>query len=72
MLRLMQTIDVNDLVSASFEPCASFASADIMPVCAACGWLDSEHDPVDQPEIAEVLSLPIPARVQRRSRRLAS
>jgi hypothetical protein len=64
----MQTIDVNDLVSASFEPCTSFASADTTPVCAACGWLDGEHEPA----IAEVLSLPIPAPAQKRAKRLAS
>jgi hypothetical protein len=45
MLRRMQTIDRNDLVSAAFEACPEFAGAgDASPVCAGCGWLESEHE----------------------------
>lgn len=45
----MQTIDtfppMNELVSTSFEACAEFgAPADGSPVCAACGWLETEHE----------------------------
>ena len=63
MLSGMQTIDANDeadddandLVSASFEACAAFAAgADASPVCAACGWLETEHGR----EVAEVRALP--------------
>ena len=55
MLSRMQTIEVNDLVSASFEACATFgAGGDSSPVCIDCGWLESEHEP----EIAEVHALP--------------
>jgi hypothetical protein len=55
MLSRMQTIEVNDLVSASFEACATFgAGGDGSPVCIACGWLEAEHEA----EVAEVHALP--------------
>lgn len=51
----METIDANDLVNATFEACAEFATApDGSPVCRGCGWLDSEHTP----EVAPVHALP--------------
>jgi len=55
MLSRMETIEMNQLVSAAFEACAAFGSAgDGSPVCAACGWLEAEHEP----EAAEVRTLP--------------
>ena len=69
MLSRMQTIEMNDLVSATLEACTAFgAPGDGSPVCEACGWLEGEHD---QP-VAEVHQLP--TRVSRRTapRRLAS
>lgn len=65
MLSRMQTIEVNDLVSASFEACATFgAGGDGSPVCIACGWLEAEHEPdlakpdLAKPDVAEVHALP--------------
>jgi len=67
----MQTIDVNDLVSTAFEACAEFGGpGDGSPVCAGCGWLDNEHR--REPEIAEVVALPVRAGSAPRSKRLAS
>ena len=59
MLSGMETIEVNEWVSewvsAAFEACAAFGAAgDGSPVCAACGWLEAEHEP----EAAEVRTLP--------------
>ena len=55
MLSRMDTIEMNELVSAAFEPCAAFGNAgDGSPVCAACGWLEVEHEP----EAAGVRTLP--------------
>ncbi|MDQ1447722.1 MAG: hypothetical protein QOC79_693 [Actinomycetota bacterium] len=63
MLSRMETIEMNQLVSAwvsgwvsaAFEACAAFGNAgDGSPVCAACGWLEAEHEP----ETAEVRALP--------------
>ena len=69
----MQTIDMNDLVSASFEACATFAGpADGGPVCAGCGWLDDEHGSQGAAAIATVIALPAPLRGQKRAKRLAS
>jgi hypothetical protein len=70
----MQMIDVNDLVTASYEACASFAPADGSPICAGCGWLEHEHTiAVSIPgELAEVFSLPAPGGAQKRTKRLAS
>jgi hypothetical protein len=76
----MQMIDRNDLVSASYEPCASFAPADGSPICARCGWLDGEHadsrpgstSNAAESEMAEVFALPAPRRAQKRAKRLAS
>jgi len=65
----MQTIDTNDLVSGSFEACGAYATApDASPVCAACGWLESEH----ASEIAEVHALPARTRAPAVPKRLAS
>jgi hypothetical protein len=60
MLSRMQTIEVNDLVSAWFEACPTFgAGADGSPVCIACGWLEAEHEPdLAQPDVADVYALP--------------
>ena len=44
MLRRMNMIDENDLVSARFEACSEFGALDGSPVCAECGWLEIEHD----------------------------
>jgi predicted Fe-S protein YdhL (DUF1289 family) len=71
----MQMIDVNDLVSATYEPCTSFGSGDGSPICAGCGWLETEHADThagSEPELAEVFALPAPARAQKRAKRLAS
>jgi hypothetical protein len=83
MLRPMQTIPWNEqaedltsgradeLVHAAFEACATFSGAgDGSPVCAACGWLDTDHAPA----VTLVRSLPRPARarVVRTPKRLAS
>jgi hypothetical protein len=69
MLSSMQTIEVNDLVSASFEACSAFgAPGDGTPVCAACGWLEAEHDLPG----AEVHVLPRRARSGPTPRRIAS
>lgn len=69
MLSRMQTIEMNDLVSATFEPCAAFGpSAGGSPVCEACGWLEGEHD---QP-VAEVHALPTRAVSRTAPHRLAS
>jgi hypothetical protein len=64
----MQTIETNNLVSASFEACAEFRAGDGSPVCEACGWLEAEHD---QPE-ASVHVLPRRRRAAGTPRRLAS
>ena len=74
MLSRMQTIEVNDLVSASFEACTTFGAAgDGSPVCAACGWLDTEHEPVvAEPDVAEVHALPRRKVARPVPRRLAS
>ena len=64
----MQTIEVNELVSGSFQACVEFSgSGDGSPVCAGCGWLEAEHDH----GVAEVRTLPAP-RVARPPKRLAS
>ncbi len=64
----MQTIDVYELVSASFEACGTFvAPGDGSPVCGGCGWLDTEH----RAESAEVHTLRTRPRT-RQPRRLAS
>jgi hypothetical protein len=83
MLRPMQTISLNEqtedltagwadeLVPTAFEACVTFSGAgDGSPVCAACGWLDTDHAPA----VALVRSLPRPARarVVRTPKRLAS
>jgi hypothetical protein len=69
MLSRMQTIAVNDLVSASFEACATFgAGGDDAPVCVACGWLEAEHEA----EVAEVHALPRRAVSPPTPKRLAS
>ena len=63
MLRSMQTIPRNDLIDeqedelvrTAFEACVAFFAAGAgSPVCASCGWLDTEHAPV----VAVVRSLP--------------
>jgi hypothetical protein len=33
-------------VTTAFEPCGTFVADEDTPVCAACGWLDVEHDHV--------------------------
>jgi hypothetical protein len=79
MLRSMQTILRNeridetedDLVSATFEACVAFSGDDAgVPVCASCGWLNTEH----APSVAVVRSLPrrVGNRVLRTPKRLAS
>ena len=72
MLRRMETIEGNDLVSAAFEACAAFrpagSPAGATPVCAACGWLDHEHEHPG----AEVRILAPARRRGRRPTRLAS
>jgi hypothetical protein len=77
MLAFMQTIAVNELVSepeallvsASFEPCTTYgADGDGSPVCAACGWLEAEHEP----PVAEVHVLPAREMPRRTPKRLAS
>ena len=69
MLSRMETIEMNQLVSAAFEACAAFGSAgDGSPVCAACGWLEAEHEP----EAAEVRTLPTRTRPRPTPTRLAS
>jgi len=77
MLANMQTIEVNELVhepeallvSATFEPCAAFgAGGDSSPVCAACGWLEAEHEP----PVADVHVLPMRRIPRRTPKRLAS
>jgi len=66
----MQTIDANDLVSALFEVCPAYASGpDASPVCAACGWLDAEHEVQGN---AEVRALPARPRPGITPKRLAS
>ncbi|MDP9331719.1 MAG: hypothetical protein M3Q30_00185 [Actinomycetota bacterium] len=70
----METIEVdqlvsNELVSAAFEACATFGAAgDGSPVCAACGWLEAEHEP----EGAEVRTLPTRTAPRPTPKRLAS
>jgi len=55
----MQMIEMPDLVSTTFEPCAGFERSDAAPICGGCGWLDTEHERPD----AEVHALPVrPAR----------
>jgi len=45
MLRDMQMIQGNELVSTTFEACAEFGpTGDGSPVCAGCGWLETEHE----------------------------
>jgi len=69
MLSRMDTIEMNQLVSATFEACAAFGNAgDGSPVCAACGWLEAEHEP----EAAEVRALPTRTLPRRTPTRLAS
>ena len=69
MLSRMQTIEMNDLVSATLEACTAFgATADGSPVCEACGWLEGEHE---QP-VAEVRALPARRVGRAAPRRLAS
>jgi len=49
-----------DLVSGSFEPCATFAGDDA--VCTCCGWLAVEHEP--DAEIRELVPpMPQPTRM---------
>jgi hypothetical protein len=58
-----------DLISASFEACATHAPGDDgSPVCTACGWLAGDHDAA----LAEVRSLPARRRDRAQPRRLAS
>jgi hypothetical protein len=74
MLSRMDTIEMNQPVSATFlsatfEACAAFDDAgDGSPVCAACGWLEGEHEP----EAAEVRALPTRTLPRRTPTRLAS
>ena len=69
MLARMETIEMNQLVSATFEACAAFGNAgDGSPVCAACGWLEAEHEP----ETAEVRTLPTRRVTRPTPKRLAS
>ena len=74
MISRMETIEMNQLVSATFvsttfEACAAFDDAgDGSPVCAACGWLEGEHEP----EAAEVRALPTRMLPRPTSTRLAS
>jgi hypothetical protein len=57
MLRAMETMEVNDLVSTMFEACEAFGPAgDGSPVCSGCGWLEAEHNP--EPVAASVHRLP--------------
>jgi hypothetical protein len=79
MLSRMQTIEVNDLVSASFEACTAFgAGGDGSPVCSACGWLEAEHEPavaepaVAEPDVAQVHALPRRKAARPAPKRLAS
>jgi hypothetical protein len=74
MLSRMQTIEVNDLVSASFEACTTFgAGGDGSPVCVACGWLEAEHAPVvAEADVAEVHALPRRKVARPAPKRLAS
>ncbi len=68
MVWAMQTIDANELVSGAYEACAEFSvPADGSPVCAGCGWLETEHDH----GIAEVTTLPT-RHAARAPKRLAS
>ncbi len=68
MLTSMQTIDVYELVSASFEACGAFVTpGDGSPVCAGCGWLEPEH----RAEPTEVHTLQ-PRRRTHQPERLAS
>jgi len=74
MLRRMQMIQGNELVSATFEACAAFGpTGDGSPVCAGCGWLETEHDTVVvHVPSAEIHTL-TPRRPSRRAeKRLAS
>jgi hypothetical protein len=41
MLRGMETTPP---ITTAFEPCEAFVTDDDTPVCAACGWLEHEHD----------------------------
>jgi hypothetical protein len=69
MLRDMQTITVNELVSATFEACVEFETVgDGSPVCAGCGWLEAEHEP----GVAEVHTLPTRPASRPGQKRLAS
>jgi hypothetical protein len=83
MLRPMQTIPPTEhaedltsgwadgLVHAAFEACVTFSgTGDGSPVCASCGWLDTDHTP----SVALVRSLPRQDRnrVVRPPKRLAS
>ncbi|MDQ1386271.1 MAG: hypothetical protein QOG65_3650 [Actinomycetota bacterium] len=79
MLRSMQTIPRNELIDeqeeelvhTAFEACVAFFGAGAgSPVCASCGWLDTEHAPA----VAVVRSLPhrVGNRSLRTPRRLAS
>ncbi len=69
MQTIEQTMDVYELVSTAFEPCTAFAPAHGgSPVCAACGWLDADHEAAG----AEVHAFPRRAAAPPLPKRLAS
>ena len=75
----MQTIDTSHPVSGAFEisgafePCGSLVvPGDGSPVCAACGWLDAEHEPPRDDSVAEVRALPARPSKRPAPKRLAS
>ena len=69
MVSLMETMNEDALVSSQFEPCAEFGPTRVgEPVCAHCGWLDTEHEHPD----AEVHALPVRSALRSAPKRLAS
>jgi hypothetical protein len=79
MLRSMQTMTRNELIAeqddepgtVAFEACVAFSGDGAgSPVCASCGWLDTEHAPT----VAVVRSLPrrVGSPAVRAPKRLAS
>lgn len=57
------TLPPSDFAAGRFEPCPTFEAHDAGGVCAACGWLESDHD-----RDADVVRLqPVVVRAMRRA-----
>jgi hypothetical protein len=65
----METLNEDTPVSSSFLPCTDFGPTSVgEPVCAHCGWLDTEHESAG----AEVHALPVRPTRRPAPKRLAS